>query len=90
MLVAVLALVLDEQVNALKNVLSATIGLVTVVVFATFGPVSWLGVAIVAPAAMAGGYLGALLASRLPAAVLWWIVVGFGTTVGLVLLVRAL
>jgi uncharacterized membrane protein YfcA len=92
MLVAVLALVLDERlqrVNALKNVISAIVGLVTVVVFALFGPVSWLGVAIVAPAAMAGGYLGALVARRLPATVLRWVIVAFGATIGVVLLVRA-
>ncbi|MFI5953436.1 sulfite exporter TauE/SafE family protein [Cryptosporangium sp. NPDC051539] len=92
-LVAVLALVLDEKlqrINALKNVLSATIGLVTVAVYAIFGPVSWLGVAIVAPATVAGGYLGARLAQRLSAKALRRTIVTFGTTIGLVLLLQAL
>jgi uncharacterized membrane protein YfcA len=92
-LVAVLALVLDERlqrVNALKNVLSATVGLVTVVIYAIFGPVSWLGVLITAPASMAGGYLGARVARRLSATVLRWTIVVFGTTIGCILLYRAL
>lgn len=91
-LVAVLALVLDEtlqRVNALKNVLSATVGVVTVVVYAFFGPVSWLGVAVTAPATVAGGYLGAKLARRLSARALRWTIVVFGTAIGLVLLYRA-
>ncbi len=43
MYVAALALILDEplnRINALKNVLSAAVGLVTVVVFAIFAPVA--------------------------------------------------
>jgi len=92
-LVAVLALVLDEtlqRVNALKNVLSATVGVVTVVVYALFGPVSWLGVAVTAPATVAGGYLGARLARRLSARTLRWTIVIFGTAIGLVLLYQAI
>ncbi|MFB9318370.1 sulfite exporter TauE/SafE family protein [Cryptosporangium minutisporangium] len=92
-LVAVLALVLDEtlqRVNALKNVLSATVGAVTVAVYAIFGPVSWLGVAVVAPATVAGGYLGARVARRLSARTLRWTIVVFGTVVGLILLYRAI
>jgi uncharacterized membrane protein YfcA len=91
-LLAVLALVLDERlqrVSALKNVLSATIGIANVAVFAVFGPVSWLSVAVLAPATIAGGYFGAQLARRLPTAVLRWTVVAFGIAVGIVLLVRA-
>jgi uncharacterized membrane protein YfcA len=92
MYVAALALILDEplnRINALKNVLSATVGLVTVVVFALFAPVDWLAVAILAPAAMVGGYAGARLARRLPARVLRFLIVAFGTAIGLVLLYRA-
>jgi uncharacterized protein len=91
-LLAILALVLDERlqrVSALKNVLSATIGLANVVVFVAFGPVSWLAVAVLAPATIAGGYLGARVVRRLPTPVLRWTVVTFGTVVGVILLVRA-
>jgi uncharacterized protein len=92
MLVAALGLVLDQsmaRVSALKNVVSALGGLVTVFVFATFGPVEWVDVLVVAPTAMVGGYVGARLARRLPSAALKWLIVAFGTGVGLVLLYRA-
>jgi len=93
MLISALALVLDEtlaRVNALKNIVSTTVGLVTVVIFAAFAPIDWLAVAVVAPAALIGGYAGAHLARRLPQALFKAIVVGFGTALGIVLLIRAL
>jgi hypothetical protein len=92
MLVAALALVLDEslnRINALKNVLSATAGVVTVVVFAIFGPVHWGAALTLAPATVIGGYAGARLARRLPAPLLRALIVAFGTVIGLVLLWRA-
>ena len=92
MLVAALGLVLDESlahVNALKNAISAVVGLGTVVAFAIFGPVDWAAVAVLAPATILGGYAGARLARRLPAAVLRTLIVAIGTVVGIVLLVRA-
>lgn len=93
MLVAGLALVLDaslRRVTAIKNLLSAVVGLVTVAVFAAFGPVNWVGVAVVAPATIVGGYAGARLVRRLPPAVLKAVIVTFGTVIGLFLLYRAL
>ncbi|HEY8532427.1 MAG TPA: sulfite exporter TauE/SafE family protein [Micromonospora sp.] len=93
MLVAALGLVLDAtlaQVSALKNLLSAVVGLTTVVVFAAFGPINWAATAVLIPAAIAGGYGGARLARRLPQVVLRAIIVLFGTVVGLVLLARIL
>ncbi|MEO3746098.1 sulfite exporter TauE/SafE family protein [Plantactinospora sp. B5E13] len=93
MLVAGLALVLDEtlaRISAIKNVLSAVVGLTTTVVFAVFGPVDWTAVALVAPATIVGGYAGAWLVRRLPSAVLKTVIVVFGTSVGLLLLYRAL
>jgi uncharacterized membrane protein YfcA len=92
MLVAALGLVLDSsmaRISALKNVVSALGGLVGTLAFALFGPVDWVDVAVVAPAALVGGYLGARLARRLPSAVLKWLIVVFGTVVGLVLLYKA-
>jgi uncharacterized membrane protein YfcA len=92
MYVAALALVLDEslnRINALKNVLSASVGLVTVVVFALFAPVHWGAVLVLAPATIAGGYAGAKLARRLPSKVLKVLIVSFGTVIGLLLLYRA-
>jgi uncharacterized membrane protein YfcA len=90
-LVAVLALVLPDRltrISALKNALSAIVGVANAVVFTLFGPVSWLAVAVLAPATLAGGYLGARVMRRLPAPVLRWTVVVFGTAVGIALLAR--
>ncbi|MFG1610330.1 sulfite exporter TauE/SafE family protein [Actinoplanes sp. NPDC049265] len=92
MYVAALALVLDEplnRINALKNVLTVTVGLVTLLAFSLFGPVHWPAVLILAPATVAGGYAGALLAARLPGHILKALIVAFGTTIGLILLGRA-
>ncbi|BCJ62063.1 sulfite exporter TauE/SafE family protein [Micromonospora endophytica] len=92
LLVAGLALVLDEslrRVGALKNVLSATVGVVTILIYSVFGPVNWAATAVLVPATMIGGYLGARLASRLSSRLLRAVILTFGTVVGLVLLVRA-
>jgi uncharacterized protein len=92
MFVASLALILDEplkRINALKNVLSASVGLVTVVVFAIFAPVHWGAALTLAPATIIGGYAGAKVARRLPPRVLRYLIVTFGTVVGLILLYRA-
>lgn len=91
-LMALLALVIDEtmpRLNALKNVGQAVIGMVTVAIFGFFGPVEWLAVAVLVPTTILGGYAGARLAPRLPR--VWWRVgiVMFGTVIGVVLLVRA-
>jgi uncharacterized membrane protein YfcA len=92
MYVAALALILDEplnRINALKNVLSASVGLVTVLIFAIFAPVHWGAALTLVPATILGGYAGAKLARRLPATVLKYLIVTFGTVIGLILLVRA-
>ncbi|MDT4986906.1 MAG: uncharacterized protein QOI74_1000 [Micromonosporaceae bacterium] len=92
MLVAALGLVLPSRlvrISALKNLLSALVGLITLIVFAVFGPVNWVDVAILAPATVTGGYVGARLARRLPAPVLRAVIVTFAGVVGLILLVRA-
>jgi len=93
MYVAALGLVLDQtltRINALKNAASAIVGLVTVLAFAVFGPVNWADVAVVAPATVVGGYVGARIARRLPARVLRALIVAFGVVIGGVLLRRAL
>ena len=90
--VAVLALVLHQsmaRITALKNTLSVTVGLVTVVAFGLFGPVHWVFVAILTPATLAGGYLGARLVRRLPSQMLRWAIVIYGVAIGVFLLVRA-
>jgi uncharacterized protein len=92
MLVAGLGLVLDEtmaRVTALKNIVSAVVGVVTVLVFALIGQVDWAAVGVVAPATLVGGYVGARIARRLPGAVLRAIIVTFGLAVGGWLLYKA-
>jgi uncharacterized membrane protein YfcA len=92
MLVAALGLVLPTtlaRINALKNVISALVGFVTLLVFALFGPVDWAYVAILAPATVVGGYGGARLARRLPAPVLRALIVTFAVVVGVYLAVKA-
>ncbi|MGI5214127.1 sulfite exporter TauE/SafE family protein [Plantactinospora sp. CA-290183] len=92
MLVAGLGLVLDEslvRISAIKNLLSAVVGLTTTVAFAVFGPVNWVAVAVLAPATILGGYAGARLVRRLPPEILKAVIVIFGWTVGLLLLARA-
>jgi uncharacterized membrane protein YfcA len=91
MLVAALGLILDEslkRINALKNAISAVVGLITVLVFALFGPVDWVDVLLLTPATIVGGYVGARVARRLPSAVLRALIVTLAFTVGIILLVK--
>ena len=57
-----------QRVNALKNVLSLVINTVALVAFGLFGPVAWDAVLVVAVASLVGGYVGARVARRIPAA----------------------
>ena len=75
-----------QRLNGLKSVLSLVINFVALVAFSLFGPVDWSTVAVLAPAALLGGYLGAHVARRLPAAALRGVVVVFGIAVGIALL----
>jgi uncharacterized membrane protein YfcA len=90
-LLAVLGMFLTadlQRTNALKSALTLLINLVAMVAFALFGPVQWVAVAIVAPASLVGGWVGAQVARRLPANLLRATVAAFGFAVALVLLVR--
>jgi uncharacterized membrane protein YfcA len=91
MLLGILGLFINDhlqRVNALKTLLSLVINTVALVVFVFFGPVIWPVVAIVAPAALLGGYAGAGIARRLDATVLRATIVAFGVVVAVVLLVK--
>ncbi len=90
-LLGVLALTVRDslrRLNGLKAALSLVVASVTVVAFGLFGPVDWAAVAVVAPAALAGGFLGAKVARRLNDRALRWAVVGFGIVVAILLFVR--
>lgn len=91
LLLGVLGVFLSDRlarVNALKNVLSLLINTVALVAFGLFGPVAWEAVAVLALASLAGGYLGARVAGRLPSSVLRAAVVAYGVVVAVVLLVQ--
>ena len=91
LLLGVLGVFLAEplrRINALKNVSSLIINTVALVAFGLFGPVAWEAVLVIAVTALAGGFLGAKLASRIPSALLRALVVLYGVVVSVVLLVQ--
>jgi len=89
-LVGVLGLALHrlKLANALKSALSAVTATVTLVIFGIFGPVHWLVVAVAAPASLVGGFLGARVATRIPATPLRVLIVAFGVAVSIYLFLR--
>jgi uncharacterized protein len=91
LLIAVLALTVHDdlrRLNAVKGVLSLIISVVSVPVFAFGAPVDWLAVALLAPATLVGGFIGAKLAGRLSASALRVGVVVVGLAVSSYLFVR--
>ncbi len=92
-LLGTLALTVPEslrKLNGLKSVLQLVVASVTVVAFGSFGPVDRVAVAIIAPAALVGGFAGGRIAQRLDDKLLRKIVVVFGIAVAILLFVRAL
>lgn len=90
-LLAVLGLSLDDtlqRLNALKGALSLAVNLAGAVILAVLGPVHWLSVLVVAPAALTGGRAGVVVARRLSDRVLRAGVIAFGVVVAVVLLAR--
>ena len=90
-LIAVLSLLAEDtlqRLNALKVLLSLVTATVTVVIFAFFAPVNWLAVLLLAPSTLVGGYLGILVAKKMPDGVLRWSVVVLGIAVAVYLFVR--
>ena len=90
-LLAVLGLAIPDslqKLNGLKQVLSVVINSVAVVAYGVFGRVAWTAVAIMAVASLAGGRLGGGFARRLSPILLRVVVLGFGITVGCILLAR--
>lgn len=88
---AVLGILLPDDLhrsNALKGLLSAIINAAAVIYFAIWGPVEWLPAAVMAVAALAGGYLGVGVARRIPAPRLRAAVIVYAVVVAIVLLTR--
>ncbi len=76
-----------RRINALKNVSSLVINTVALIAFGVFGPVAWEAVLVIAVTALAGGFLGAKVASRIPSSLLRAAVVLYGVVVSVILLV---
>jgi uncharacterized membrane protein YfcA len=78
-----------QRLNALKGLMSLLVAVVAAVAFALFADVSWVAVAVMAAASLLGGQLGVMLARRLNDQALRWLVIAFGVTVGVYLLVTS-
>jgi len=90
MLLAILGVFVDDglqRLNALKGVLSLLVAVVCAAAFAVFGPVAWDAAAIVGASCLLGGAAGVSVARRLPASVLRAVVIAYGVSVAIVLLV---
>lgn len=88
---AVLGILLPDDLhrsNALKGLLSAIINAAAVIYFAFWGPVEWLPAAVMAGAALAGGYLGVGVARRIPVRFLRAGVIIYAVVVAVVLFLR--
>ena len=84
-LLAVLGLLGQTDLNFMngyKNLVSAILTAIATVVYALGGAVEWLPALVMMAAAIAGGYVGARVARRMPERVLRWgiVVVGVVTT----------
>ena len=91
LLLAVLALgIIDtlQRLNAVNRALVLLANLVAVPVFVIVGPIDWPSVAVLAPATLVGGAVGARVARRLNDDVLRWSVIALGVGVAVWLLLR--
>jgi uncharacterized membrane protein YfcA len=77
-----------QRLNALKALLQLLIGVVSALGLALLMPVDWLAVAIIAPASVAGGEVGARLAQRVSDRVLRVGIIAYGVAAAIWLLVR--
>jgi uncharacterized membrane protein YfcA len=81
LLIAVMGLLLDEnlqRINAAKNVLAGLVNLVAAVVFIAVTDVAWEAAGLIAAGSVVGGQLGARLGRRIPPDVLRAIIVLVG------------
>jgi hypothetical protein len=77
-----------QRVNALKGVLALIINGVAAVAFGVFGPVVWSAALLMAVTSWFGGYFGVRVARRLSATVLRTVVLFFGVTVALTMIIE--
>ncbi|QSB06433.1 sulfite exporter TauE/SafE family protein [Natronoglycomyces albus] len=76
------------RMTALKNIITMCIGLIAATVYSLLASVEWTAVMALVPATLLGGWLGAKLGPRLPQKPLRWVIIAYGLTVGIILLVR--
>lgn len=89
LLLAVLALCIEEdlqRLNALKSVLSLLIAAVSVALFAFEAPIEWTAAGLMALTSLAGGHVGVGFARRLDERLLRGLVIALGVAVAAVLL----
>lgn len=90
-LISTLSLLANDtlvRLNALKGLLSLIVATVTVLIFSLRAPVEWLAVALLAPATLVGGFVGARIARRMPENVLRCGVVLLGVGVSIWLFLK--
>jgi hypothetical protein len=91
MMLAALAVVIGDsliRLNALKQALSLAINLAAAVMFVFSDQLDWSVAGVMLAASLAGGALGGMIASRIPAAVLRWTVVTLALIVAILYLVK--
>lgn len=76
--------------NAVKALLQIVVSTASLLVFVIGGPIDWTVVAVVAPAALVGGFVGGRLTRSISETWLRRVVVVFGLAVGIWLAVRAI
>ena len=80
-LLAVLVVVIDDsliRLNALKQLISLAVNVSAAVVFLFLGRIDWTITLVMAIAALIGGAIGGVIASRVPTKLLRWIVIVAG------------
>jgi uncharacterized membrane protein YfcA len=77
-----------QRLNALKALLQLVIGVVSAIGFALLADVAWTAVAVIAPAALLGGEVGARLAQKVSERVLRIGIIAYGVAAAVWLFLR--
>lgn len=88
-LLALLGMLLPDRLvrtNGLRTTVAFVVSVGAVAVFVIHGDIAWLDAALLAPSCVVGGYVGARLARRLPAAVVRIVVIALGLATAIRLL----
>jgi uncharacterized membrane protein YfcA len=91
MVVAVLAILVEDsftRLNAVKQLMALVVNVSAAVVFVLSGRTNWPLAGVMFASAMAGGWIGGAIATRIPPAVLRWTVVTIGVVIAIIYFVR--